>query len=117
MKAECLRLLVTLQLNPAKARLISKFVDTYLRLDSREERAFQAEIDKLGVTQKEKIMENLTSWEQRGMEKGMEQGREQERQSIALNMLRKNLPLDMIAEVTGLNIDRLQQLRSSLTAE
>ena len=29
-KAECLRLLVTLKLNPAKSRLISQFVDTYL---------------------------------------------------------------------------------------
>lgn len=115
-KAECLRLLVTLQLNPAKARLISKFVDTYLRLDTREERAFQAELDKLGVTQKEEIMEILTSWEQRGMEKGIEQGRErgreEERQAIALNLIRKNLPIDTIAEVTGLSIDQLQQLQS-----
>jgi predicted transposase YdaD len=29
-KAECLRLLATLQLNPAKTRLVSGFVDTYL---------------------------------------------------------------------------------------
>jgi hypothetical protein len=28
-KAECLRLLVTLKLNPAKTRLVSKFIDTY----------------------------------------------------------------------------------------
>lgn len=66
-KAECLRLLVTLQLNPAKTRLISKFVDTYLRLNPREEQAFQAEIDKLGVAQKGKIMETLTSWEEKGV--------------------------------------------------
>jgi predicted transposase/invertase (TIGR01784 family) len=30
-KAECLRLLVTLQLDPARTRLISQFVDTYTR--------------------------------------------------------------------------------------
>jgi predicted transposase/invertase (TIGR01784 family) len=112
-KAECLRLLVTLQLNPAKTRLISKFVDTYLRLNAREERVFQAEIDKLGVTQKEEIMKNLTSWEERGVEKGIEQGRDAERRAIALNLLRKNLPLDTIAEVTGLSIEQLEQLQRS----
>jgi hypothetical protein len=31
-KAECLRMLATLRLNPARTRLISQFVDTYLRL-------------------------------------------------------------------------------------
>ena len=45
-KAECLRLLVTLQLDPAKTRLISKFVDTYLQLNAQEEQTFQAEVDK-----------------------------------------------------------------------
>lgn len=111
-KAECLRLLVTLKLNPAKTRLVSRFVDTYLRLDFREERAFQAEIDKIGVTEREEIMEILTSWEEKGLEKGLEKGREEERRAIALNMLRKNLPLETIAEVTGITIAQLQQLQS-----
>jgi predicted transposase/invertase (TIGR01784 family) len=101
-------MLVTLQLNPAKTRLISKFVDTYLRLDTKEEQAFQTEIDKLGLTQKEAIMETLTSWEERGMEKG----REVERQQIALNMLRRQMPLETISELTGLTIAQLQSLQS-----
>jgi hypothetical protein len=33
-KLECLRLLATLRLNPARMRLISGFVDTYLRLNA-----------------------------------------------------------------------------------
>jgi hypothetical protein len=32
-KAECLRLLVTLKLNPAKVQLISGFIDTDLKLN------------------------------------------------------------------------------------
>ncbi|WP_149977376.1 Rpn family recombination-promoting nuclease/putative transposase, partial [Microcystis aeruginosa] len=32
-KAECLRLLITLKLNPAKMQLISVFIDTYLNLN------------------------------------------------------------------------------------
>ncbi len=68
-KAECLRLLVTLKLDPAKTRLISKFVDTYLRLNAQAEQTFQAEIDKIGVAQKEAIMQVTTSWEEKGIEK------------------------------------------------
>jgi predicted transposase/invertase (TIGR01784 family) len=44
---------------------------------------------------------------------GIEQGRDRERQSIALKMLGKNIPLETIAEVTGLTIEQLQQLQSS----
>ncbi|MEO1802753.1 MAG: Rpn family recombination-promoting nuclease/putative transposase, partial [Cyanobacteria bacterium J06629_2] len=36
-KAECLRLMVTLKLDPARMYLISGFVDTYLDLNSQEE--------------------------------------------------------------------------------
>ena len=42
-KAECLRLMVTLELNPAKMKLISGFVDTYLCLNAREKAIFQLE--------------------------------------------------------------------------
>ena len=40
-KAECLRLLVTLRLNPAKMQLIFGFVDAYLRLDAEEDQEFR----------------------------------------------------------------------------
>ena len=103
-KAECLRLLVTLKLDPAKSRLISKFVDHYLRLDVKEEQTFQAEIDTMGMTQKEEIMQTMTSWEEKGMEK--------ERQSIALNMLKDHFSLEQISRLTGLTITQLQQLQA-----
>jgi hypothetical protein len=108
-KAECLRLLVTLQLNPSKTRLISKFVDTYLRLDTREEKAFQAEIDKLGVAQKERIMETLTSWEEKGMA--------QERRSLVLALLAEQvgiLPEAVESQVKALDMDQLMSLGRAL---
>jgi predicted transposase/invertase (TIGR01784 family) len=103
-KAECLRLLVTLRLDPAKTRLISKFVDAYLRLDVNEEQMFQAEIDTMGLAQKEKIMQVTTSWEEKGLERAT--------QTIALNMLKDNLPLEQIARLTGLTIEQLQVLQA-----
>jgi hypothetical protein len=105
-KTECLRLLVTLKLNPAKTQLISKFVDIYLRLDVKEEQLFQAEIDTMDKIQKEVIMQTTTSWEEKGIEKGIER----ERRSIALNLLRKEMSLEMISEVTSLTLIQLQAL-------
>jgi len=61
--------MVTLKLDPAKSRLISKFVDTYLRLNDQEESTFQTEIAKLEPQKKEDIMQGTTSWEEKGMEK------------------------------------------------
>ena len=111
-KAECLRLLVTLKLDPAKTQLISKFVDTYLNFEGVEEEQFQAEIAKLELGQKEEIMEVMTSWERKGMEKGIER----EKQAIALNLLRENLPLETIARTTGLTIAQLQDLQVQFAA-
>ena len=70
--------------------IASKFVDTYLRLDVKEEQLFQAEIDTIGI----------------------EKGIERERRSIALNMLRKEMPLETIAEVTRLTLVQLQTLQT-----
>jgi hypothetical protein len=69
-KAECLRILATLRLDPARTQLISGFVDSYLRLNASEETIFQTEIAKLGLIEQEHVMEIVTSW----MEQGLEQG-------------------------------------------
>ncbi|MGI0493510.1 hypothetical protein ACN4EG_17140 [Alkalinema pantanalense CENA528] len=82
-------------------------MDSYLRLTAQEEQRFQAEIDKLEVREKEAIMETMTSWEEKGMEKAT--------QTIALNLLRQKLPVETIAEVTGLTIEQIQALQAQLT--
>jgi predicted transposase/invertase (TIGR01784 family) len=83
-----------------------------LRLDAKEEKSFQLEIDKLEPKQKEIIMENLTIWEEKGIEKGMEKGMERERNAIALKMLQANLPLEQVSNFTGLTIAQLHQVQS-----
>jgi predicted transposase/invertase (TIGR01784 family) len=42
-----------------------------------------------------------------------QEGEQQKQQEIAINLLRKNIPLDTIAEATGLSIEQIQQLRSN----
>lgn len=69
-KAECLRLLVTLQLDPAKMQLISGFVDTYLNLNPQEETIFQEQLNTMELGQQEQIMEITTSWQRKGRLEG-----------------------------------------------
>lgn len=107
MKAECLRLLITLKLDPARMQLISGFVDTYLRLDVTEEQAFQTVVDTMGLTQREEVMEIVTSWEQKGAQRALEQ--------VAVNLLREGMAIDAIARVTGLTLERVQQLQVQIS--
>lgn len=69
-KAECLRLLATLRLDPARMKMIGGFVDTYLKLNAAEEEIFQTEIAKFEVAKQEVVMEIVTSWELKGRQKG-----------------------------------------------
>ena len=69
-KAECLRLMVTLKLDPAKMYLISGFVDTYLNLSQQEELIFQSRLSTMELEEQEQIMQITTSWEQKGIAKG-----------------------------------------------
>jgi hypothetical protein len=112
-KAECLRLLVTLKLDLAKTRLISKFVDTYLRLNAKEEKTFQAELDKIGATQKEAIMQVTTSWEEKGIETGIERG---QRSLVSLQLEQKvgKLPTATSNLISTLSPERLSALAIAL---
>jgi predicted transposase YdaD len=73
-KAECLRLLVTLRLDSARMQLISGFVDTYLTLTESEEQAFQEELGRIEPEAEERVMQIVTSWMQTGIEQGRREG-------------------------------------------
>lgn len=104
-KAECLRVLATLRLDPARMQLISGFVDVYLRLNEGEEEVFQTEIDRMGLVNEARVMEILTSWEVKAMER------------IALNLLREGMTSEFVVRVTGVTIERVQQLQAELEQE
>ena len=48
---------------------------------------------------------------ERGMKRGMERGIEKNRLDTALSMLKENLPLDMIARITNLSLDKIKSLQ------
>ncbi|ASF46722.1 DUF4351 domain-containing protein [Methylovulum psychrotolerans] len=77
-KAECLRLLVTLKLDPARSRFISGFIDTYLRLQQEELQIFDHLIHtEFLPTEQEQAMELTTSWKEEGIQLGIQQGLKQ----------------------------------------
>jgi Domain of unknown function (DUF4351)/Putative transposase, YhgA-like len=119
-KAECLRLLATLKLDPARTELISGFVDTYLKLNPQEEPIFQEEIDRMGLTEQEQVMEIVTTWMERGIERGMERGMERgaERETaLVLRQLARQLKTvspSLEAKVRQLPIEQVEVLGEAM---
>ena len=60
-KAECLRLLVTLKLAPDKAELIYVFIENYLKLNAEENRIYERELSKFAEPEKDEVMEIISS--------------------------------------------------------
>jgi predicted transposase YdaD len=112
-KAECLRLMVTLKLDRAKMQLISGFVDTYLRLNSSEETIFQSQLSTMNIQEQEQIMEITTSWK----EEGRIEGRIEEKFAITLRLLNRklgNLSDEIATRIKSLEPSQLDSLTEAL---
>ena len=59
-----------------------------------------------------RTMEDVDAWYEAEINQARVEGKDLEKQTIALNLLRKNIPLETIAEATGLTIEQLQILHS-----
>ncbi|MGG6263516.1 Rpn family recombination-promoting nuclease/putative transposase [Leptolyngbya sp. AN03gr2] len=112
-KAECLRVLATLRLDPARIRLISGFVDTYLKLNAQEQQAFQSEIARIEPVEREEIMEIVTSWMQEGIEQGKREG-ELSLVSRQLNSLFGETPTALQNTIDNLSVEQLESLGLAL---
>ena len=129
-KLECLRLLATLKLDPAKMQLISGFVDTYLRLNAQENQNFQTQLSQLKPQEEEPIMQIVTSWMEQGIERGLQQGIErglqqgiergevQQALKVFMRLLSKKFgtPLDRSLEnqIRQLTLPQLEDLTEAL---
>ena len=112
-KAECLRLLVSFELDPAKLQLLSGFIDTYLDLNSTEEELFQSHLNTMELEQQEKIMQISTSWERKGIEKGKQQGQS----ATILRLLNRQLgsiPPEIESSIRSLDSSSLDTLTENL---
>ena len=119
-KAQCLRLLVTLKLDPAKMQLISGFIDIYLNLDESEEQIFQEELGTIESEEREQVMQIVTSWMKTGIEQGKQEGRQegiQRETELILRLLKRKigqLTPEIEAQVKGLEIEELENLGEAL---
>ncbi len=116
-KLECLRMLVTLQLNPAKMELISGFIDTYLKLNATEEQQLDTELKQANLIEEEGIMEIITSWMEKGIEQGITQGIEQGEQKIIKRQLKRrfnNIDTTLENRINGLSSEQLENLADAI---
>jgi len=116
-KLECLRMLATLRLDPARTRLISGFLDTYLRLTAREQRLFASELESVPDQEKGNVMEIVTSWMEEGIEKGRELERREATARILLRLLVRRfgpVPANVAGRVGALSFDALDRLVEEL---
>jgi hypothetical protein len=112
-KLECLRLLASLKLDPAKSKLIGVFVESYLKLTKAEMAVFEQEKEKLAPIEKEATMELMTSWERKGRTEGIAQGKEE----MALRIIGKRfgtVPASVPARLDRLSAASLDDLAEAL---
>jgi predicted transposase/invertase (TIGR01784 family) len=110
-------MLVRLQLDEARLRLLFGFFETYLTLSEQEEIQLRNEVNQMETKEAKQVLDLIISYEQRGMEKGMEKGIEKGRKQgvelakidIAKKMLAKGFDIDAIHELTGLPIEKIQK--------
>ncbi|BBI34766.1 RpnC/YadD family protein [Cohnella abietis] len=118
-KLEFLRMMMKMQLDPARMRILTVFFETYLQLTPAENIQLQENIERIYPHEEEKLMEWMTSWEKKGKEeglqegllKGKEEGIQESKQEIALKMLEKGLNPEIIEELTGLSSSQISKLQ------
>ena len=118
-KLQCLRLLATLRLDPSKSALLSRFVDSYLRLNAREVRIFEESLESLPQGERQVIMQITTSWKEEGRREGRLEGQEQglrEGLKAALKRVFGPPAADLIDRLAGFSLSALEQLQKQLVA-
>jgi hypothetical protein len=108
-KKEFLKMLVRMELSPAKQRLIYGFFEQYLILDEKEEEKLMEEIKQLDDASK--ILEIPISYEKKGVEKGIEKGI----RITALEMIKEGFPIQTVVKITKLDVKEVEEMKRSLT--
>ena len=120
-KLECLRLLASLKLNPAKSKLIGGFIDSYLKLTANEMQQYEREFALWEPEERKATMTLISSWEQRGIDQGIEQGRQEGLQQGKERLLElqlqhrfSSLPSTLTNQLDDLTSDELDELAKAL---
>ena len=89
-RLQCLRLIATLRLDPARSQLIAGFVRTYLQMTRLELAELQQEVGLLPREEQNTMVTLTNEWievgEERGMERGMVQGKAEAERGVILRL-------------------------------
>ena len=120
-KAECLRLLASLKLDPARATLIGVFIESYLRLSAQELAQYERTLAGLTPAERNETMELMTSWERdgltRGIAQGITQGITQGKETLVVRLLQRRLgsvSTEITARLALLSPEQLDDLGEAL---
>jgi flagellar biosynthesis/type III secretory pathway protein FliH len=116
-KAECLRMLASLKLDPARTTLIGGFIDSYLQLTAQEMKQYERELAGLAPAEREATMELMTQWHREGRQEGRQEGLTQGKEALLERQLRRRLgavSADMTARLARLSADELDDLGEAL---
>jgi predicted transposase/invertase (TIGR01784 family) len=86
-------------------------------LNGTEEELFQVTANNMGLLQEEKYMEIVTSWERKARQEGIQQGVQEAQETIAINLLRRGMGAEETREITGLSLERVQELQGRLSQD
>ncbi|MBB6177298.1 putative transposase/invertase (TIGR01784 family) [Anoxybacillus tengchongensis] len=117
-KKQFLRMLVRMELDEAKQRLLFGFFETYVKRSDEEERRLRSEVNEMETKEKEQVLELMISYEQKALEKGREEGMKQGikqgmiqgMKHLVQTMKRKGMSVKDIANVTDLEEEEIQKL-------
>jgi len=120
-KLEFIRMLLTLELNPARMSLLTSFFESYLSLDRDESEEFNRKVEKLPPEEVKKVQEITTSWHEKGRKEGKREGKlegklegrlEGQRQLLAKQMEKRfsRLPASWKKEIFNFSEEKLAAL-------
>src|SRR5690625_3610982 len=133
LKFEFIRILHEANISESVTKFLYGFFDQYLKLTEEEEEELMTKIKHYGKTHKlpklpiaieERARERgekrgLEIGQKQGVEigkkRGLEIGEKQTQEQIAMNMLKKDFDIELIAEVTGLSQKQIEKLKNPKT--
>ncbi|WP_017295298.1 DUF4351 domain-containing protein [Geminocystis herdmanii] len=116
-KLECLRMLATLSLDPARIKLISGFIDTYLKLNPTEKQEFDTELKQTEITKEKKIMEIVTSWMEEGIEIGEKRAEKRGEQNLIKRQIKRRfnyLSQELDTKINSLSLPQIESLADAI---
>ena len=116
-KAECLRMLANLRLDPARSALIGGFIESYLSLSAQEMKRYEREVAGFAPAEREATMELLTHWHLEGRQEGRQEGIARGKEALVERQLRRRLgsvPAGVSARLARLSPDQLDDLGEAL---